>query len=265
MRTCTTDYESLDGKFVRQEHYHDNTIDYDDVNQLFWYSKGIVRIVLTDKNHASFKTNYKKRSFGHLLVNVNRICVIHILMVLTLPRKDVRRVDGVIQVTEFTGKLRVWRGSPGETGSVGPVDKKWTLLIHSCPLYCVLTKREKVFFSPRLELTAFGGNASDINELDTLKGTIFDEIPSSREAAPFLAIYIPAMVCDRVGKRNHTPTDDNCEVILSSACDIREHAIDRVGATKLTVPHFLWVTRRGRAIHATSQTADPPSWYYQGA
>ena len=46
---CDQDYESLDGKFVRQEDYHDYTIGYDDVNQLFWYSKGIVRIVLTDK------------------------------------------------------------------------------------------------------------------------------------------------------------------------------------------------------------------------
>ena len=34
---------------MRQEDYHDYTIGYDDVNQLFWYSKGIVRIVLTDK------------------------------------------------------------------------------------------------------------------------------------------------------------------------------------------------------------------------
>jgi hypothetical protein len=48
---CDQDYESVDGKFVRQDRDHDHAIGYDDsdVNQLFWYSKGIVRIVLTDK------------------------------------------------------------------------------------------------------------------------------------------------------------------------------------------------------------------------
>ncbi|KAG6884155.1 1,3-beta-D-glucan synthase [Termitomyces sp. T159_Od127] len=110
-------YEVLDGKFVRKEKDHDEIIGYDDVNQLFWYPEGIARIVLTDKvcsceisisfkvdkiqqarlvdlppaqrwmkfnqvdwNRAFFKTYYEKRSFGHLLVNFNRIWVIHIAM-----------------------------------------------------------------------------------------------------------------------------------------------------------------------------------------
>ncbi|KAF5365320.1 hypothetical protein D9758_005437 [Tetrapyrgos nigripes] len=91
-------YEVQDGKFVRRERDHEAIIGYDDVNQLFWYPEGIARIVLTDKtrlvdlspaqrfmkfdridwNRAFFKTYYEKRSFGHLLVNFNRIWVIHI-------------------------------------------------------------------------------------------------------------------------------------------------------------------------------------------
>ncbi|KAL7284815.1 hypothetical protein ACG7TL_002125 [Trametes sanguinea] len=93
-------YEVVDGKFVRKEKDHDQIIGYDDVNQLFWYPEGIARIVLTDKtrlvdlppaqrfmkfdridwNRVFFKTYYEKRSFGHLLVNFNRIWVIHISM-----------------------------------------------------------------------------------------------------------------------------------------------------------------------------------------
>ncbi|KAL0946251.1 hypothetical protein HGRIS_012507 [Hohenbuehelia grisea] len=91
-------YEVIDGKFFRREKDHQDIIGYDDVNQLFWYPEGIARIVLTDKtrlvdlppaqrfmkfdridwNRAFFKTYYEKRSFGHLLVNFNRIWVIHI-------------------------------------------------------------------------------------------------------------------------------------------------------------------------------------------
>ncbi|KIY71346.1 glycosyltransferase family 48 protein [Cylindrobasidium torrendii FP15055 ss-10] len=93
-------YEVLDGKFVRRERDHQDIIGYDDVNQLFWYPEGIARIVLNDKsrlvdlapaarfmkfdridwNRAFFKTYYERRSFGHLLVNFNRIWVIHIAL-----------------------------------------------------------------------------------------------------------------------------------------------------------------------------------------
>ncbi|KAG9226878.1 hypothetical protein CCMSSC00406_0003449 [Pleurotus cornucopiae] len=91
-------YKVVDGKFVRTEKDHQDIIGYDDVNQLFWYPEGIAKIVLTDKtrlidlpppqrfmkfdridwNRVFFKTYYEKRSFGHLLVNFNRIWVIHI-------------------------------------------------------------------------------------------------------------------------------------------------------------------------------------------
>ncbi|OCH95188.1 hypothetical protein OBBRIDRAFT_831040 [Obba rivulosa] len=93
-------YEVVDCEFARCEKDHDTIIGYDDVNQLFWYAEGIARIVLTNKtrlvdlapaqrfmrfdridwNRAFFKTYYKKCSFGHLLVNFNRIWVIHVAM-----------------------------------------------------------------------------------------------------------------------------------------------------------------------------------------
>ncbi|KAJ2919772.1 hypothetical protein MD484_g740, partial [Candolleomyces efflorescens] len=93
-------YEVVEGKFVRREKDHESIIGYDDVNQTFWYPEGIANIVLDDKtriidlppqqrfmkfekidwNSALFKTYYEKRSFGHLLVNFNRIWVIHIAL-----------------------------------------------------------------------------------------------------------------------------------------------------------------------------------------
>ncbi|BEJ14560.1 hypothetical protein CspHIS471_0403270 [Cutaneotrichosporon sp. HIS471] len=91
-------YEVIDGKFLRRERDHDKIIGYDDVNQLFWYPEGIARIRLTDNtrlvdlppshrflkfdridwNKVLFKTYLEKRSFVHLLVNFNRIWVLHI-------------------------------------------------------------------------------------------------------------------------------------------------------------------------------------------
>ncbi|OCB90135.1 glucan synthase [Sanghuangporus baumii] len=91
-------YELIDGRYIRRERDHDQIIGYDDINQLFWYPEGIARIVLTDKtrlvdvapahrfmkfdridwNRVFFKTYYERRSFFHLLVNFNRIWVVHI-------------------------------------------------------------------------------------------------------------------------------------------------------------------------------------------
>lgn len=97
-------YEVVDGKFVRRERDHAEVIGYDDVNQLFWYPEGISRITAKmdggkdvrlvdlppadrfmvfdriDWKRAFFKTYYEKRTFGHLIVNFNRIWIIHIGM-----------------------------------------------------------------------------------------------------------------------------------------------------------------------------------------
>ncbi|KAH9981305.1 1-3-beta-glucan synthase [Lactifluus volemus] len=94
-------YEAVDGKFVRRERDHDQIIGYDDINQLFWYPEGLARIVLRttytrlvdvppaqrfmkfsriDWGRVFFKTYYEKRSLAHLLVNFNRIWILHISM-----------------------------------------------------------------------------------------------------------------------------------------------------------------------------------------
>jgi 1,3-beta-glucan synthase len=91
-------YEILDGKYVRRERDHSSIIGYDDCNQLFWYPEGIERIIMEDKsrlvdlppaerylklkevnwNKVFFKTYKETRSWFHMLVNFNRIWVIHI-------------------------------------------------------------------------------------------------------------------------------------------------------------------------------------------
>jgi len=91
-------YEIQDGKYVRRERDHNKVIGYDDCNQLFWYPEGIERIVMEDKsrivdlppaerflklkdvtwNKVFFKTYKETRSWFHLLVNFNRIWIIHI-------------------------------------------------------------------------------------------------------------------------------------------------------------------------------------------
>ena len=91
-------YEVLDGKYVRRERDHADVIGYDDINQLFWYPEGIERITLEDKTRfidipaaeryeklkdvnwkkAFFKTYKETRSWFHMLVNFNRIWVLHL-------------------------------------------------------------------------------------------------------------------------------------------------------------------------------------------
>ncbi|KAF2835939.1 glycosyltransferase family 48 protein [Patellaria atrata CBS 101060] len=91
-------YEIQDGKYIRRERDHAQIIGYDDINQLFWYPEGIERIVMEDKSRivdlppaerfeklkdvawkkVFFKTYKETRSWFHMLVNFNRIWVIHI-------------------------------------------------------------------------------------------------------------------------------------------------------------------------------------------
>ncbi|KAM0324528.1 hypothetical protein ACHAQA_007913 [Verticillium albo-atrum] len=93
-------YEISDGVYVRRERDHHQIIGYDDCNQLFWYPEGIERIVLGDKTRlvdltpaerylkfaeinwpkCFFKTYKESRSWFHLLVNFNRIWIIHLTM-----------------------------------------------------------------------------------------------------------------------------------------------------------------------------------------
>lgn len=93
-------YEISDGVYVRRERDHAQIIGYDDCNQLFWYPEGIERIVLEDKSKlvdvppgerymklkdvnwkkCFFKTYKETRSYLHMIVNFNRIWVIHLTM-----------------------------------------------------------------------------------------------------------------------------------------------------------------------------------------
>lgn len=93
-------YEISDGVYVRRERDHNKTIGYDDCNQLFWYPEGIERIVMEDKSKlvdvppaerylkfkdvawkkCFFKTYKETRSWFHMLVNFNRIWIIHLTM-----------------------------------------------------------------------------------------------------------------------------------------------------------------------------------------
>ena len=93
-------FEIYEGKYVRRERDHNQIIGYDDINQLFWYPEGIERIVMEDKSRivdvppaqryaklkdvvwkkVFFKTYKETRSWLHLIVNFNRIWVIHISM-----------------------------------------------------------------------------------------------------------------------------------------------------------------------------------------
>ncbi|KAF4614803.1 hypothetical protein D9613_003048 [Agrocybe pediades] len=91
-------YEVIDGKFVRKEKDHDQIIGYDDINQLFWYPEGLAKIVVRggqrlidvppaqrflklgqiEWDRVFFKTYFEKRSIAHLLVNFNRIWILHV-------------------------------------------------------------------------------------------------------------------------------------------------------------------------------------------
>jgi 1,3-beta-glucan synthase len=91
-------YKIQDGKYVRRERDHASIVGYDDMNQLFWYPDGLGRIVFDDKTRLMdlspaerylelknvvwketfFKTYYEKRSWLHMIVNFNRIWVLHI-------------------------------------------------------------------------------------------------------------------------------------------------------------------------------------------
>ncbi|ODV94603.1 hypothetical protein PACTADRAFT_50477 [Pachysolen tannophilus NRRL Y-2460] len=90
-------YEVLDGRYVKRERDHNKVVGYDDINQLFWYPEGISRIIFEDGTrlveipaeeryirlgecdwkNVFFKTYKETRSWLHLLINFNRIWIIH--------------------------------------------------------------------------------------------------------------------------------------------------------------------------------------------
>ncbi|ODV88021.1 glycosyltransferase family 48 protein [[Candida] arabinofermentans NRRL YB-2248] len=91
-------YSKIDEKWIQRDMDHSKTIGYDDMNQLFWYRKGLEKIALSNKerlmNHlpcdrylhlndvvwtkAFSKTYMEYRTWLHMLVNFNRIWNIHV-------------------------------------------------------------------------------------------------------------------------------------------------------------------------------------------
>lgn len=91
-------YEEIDGVFKHTDKDHASIIGYDDMNQLFWYKGGLEHLKLEDKtplmslkkeerysalakvrwNKAFFKTYYEVRTWFHLLVNFNRVFILHL-------------------------------------------------------------------------------------------------------------------------------------------------------------------------------------------
>ncbi|KAI8374465.1 1,3-beta-glucan synthase component-domain-containing protein [Radiomyces spectabilis] len=90
-------YTSVHGQYVRLEKDHNNTIGYDDINQLFWDRRAIARLRLrqgsllhdiapcerfnalvhVDWSSAFCKTFYETRSWLHLITNFSRFWIIH--------------------------------------------------------------------------------------------------------------------------------------------------------------------------------------------
>lgn len=91
-------YEKIDDKFVHKEKDHNKIVGYDDMNQLFWYREGLLRLALANKTklisipkerrylflkdvqwHKAFYKTYKeKRTWLHIVVNFSRIWIAHL-------------------------------------------------------------------------------------------------------------------------------------------------------------------------------------------
>lgn len=94
-------YERIDGRLVKREKDHDQVINYDDVNQFFWYPTCLSKAVFKDDRKRSlasllpherfhalkdvdwkktFRKTYKeKRTWMHASINFSRVWIIHIV------------------------------------------------------------------------------------------------------------------------------------------------------------------------------------------
>lgn len=91
-------YEVVDGRYVNRDKDHASIIGYDDMNQFFWYRKGLEKIQLQGSkkllvsyppheryiylnsikwSKCFYKTYKEKRTWGHVVLNFNRIWIIH--------------------------------------------------------------------------------------------------------------------------------------------------------------------------------------------
>lgn len=93
-------FKKIEDSYVHVDKDHKDIIGYDDMNQLFWYRKGLERITLDDRRKlidlapedrylqlhnvvwkkTFIKTFKETRSWAHVVCNFNRIWIIHISM-----------------------------------------------------------------------------------------------------------------------------------------------------------------------------------------
>ncbi|KAK6453875.1 1,3-beta-glucan synthase component [Scheffersomyces xylosifermentans] len=94
-------YILVNGTYYHKDKDHKSIIGYDDMNQLFWYGKGLEKLVLKDKktklmslpaseryqhlnevlwSKAFGKTYFERRSWSHVFANFSRVWIIHISM-----------------------------------------------------------------------------------------------------------------------------------------------------------------------------------------
>lgn len=93
-------YVLVDGKYIHNDRDHHRIVGYDDMNQLFWYRKGLDRLVTADKTRIMalpqkdrylrlgavawarvfYKTFREKRTWAHLFINFSRVWIIHFLV-----------------------------------------------------------------------------------------------------------------------------------------------------------------------------------------
>lgn len=92
-------YEMIGGRYVNRDRDHASTIGYDDINQFFWYRKGLEKIQIQKSKRmlvsyppherylylnsikwskCFYKTYKEKRTWGHVILNFNRVWIIHI-------------------------------------------------------------------------------------------------------------------------------------------------------------------------------------------
>ncbi|RKP34218.1 glucan synthase [Dimargaris cristalligena] len=113
-------YENHNGRYLKRERDHAQTIGYDDVNELFWSPDGLRRIVLEDKsllmdhptherwyllkdvvwNKTFYKTYKERRTFVHLVTNFARIWIVHVSVYYYYMMYNADFIYGAIDLTD---------------------------------------------------------------------------------------------------------------------------------------------------------------------
>ncbi|KAJ1925812.1 1,3-beta-D-glucan synthase [Tieghemiomyces parasiticus] len=115
-------YEVVNGRYLKRERDHAQTVGYDDINELFWTPDDLRRLTLEDKSKlmdlppadrwerlkevrwkkAFYKTYKERRTFMHLITNFSRIWVIHISVYYYYMMYNADFMYGAIDTTDPT-------------------------------------------------------------------------------------------------------------------------------------------------------------------